>query len=245
MIRTIIKYCITICILIGAGLALFEAVILPVYVGYNNEHYLPDLRGKYLETAQRELISNGFTIEVINKDYSEDYKPGTIISMAPAPFIKVKEGRTIKLTVAGDRADLKIPEFTGTSLRGALLQLEQMGLELDTVMSEFNSSFAEGLITYQSPREGQMVKVGSKVTFMVSKGDPPDVFRVPELVNKSLNKAKIAISESGLKLGDIIEEYHPSLIPNTVIDQSLTAGMRLSIPARIDLVISTDKLSKN
>ena len=241
MIQTLIKYGIAAAILAAIGLVLFESVLLPVYVGYNNEHYLPDLRGIYLEKARSQLTDEGFRIEVIEKEYSPDSEPGTIISMSPAPFIKVKEGRTIKLTVAGYRADVEIPDFVNTSLRNAVIRIRDLGLVLDTAMVEFNPDFEEGQVSYQSPRKGQLVKAGSKVTLMVSKGEPPDIFRVPDLVNLSLQKAKIAIAESGLKLGEITKEYHPSLIPNTVIDQSLAEGMRLSIPARIDIVISTDE----
>lgn len=238
----IIKYFIAFGVLTAAGLFMIESVLLPLYVGYNNEHYLPDLRGKYLETAERELSDLGFPSEIIKKDYTPGETPGTILNMSPAPFIKVKEGRTVKLTVAGEKKELVIPDFVSVSLRSALLKMQALGLELDTVMEEYNADFDEGSITYQSPRSGQLVNAGAKLTFMVSKGPPPDIFRVPDLVNLSLSKALAAISDAGLRPGDVTREYHPSLIPNTVIDQSLTAGMKLSIPARIDLVVSTDKL---
>ncbi len=242
MILKVIKYIVAFTVLTAIGLYLIESVFLPLYVGYNNEHYLPDLRGKYLETTQRDLVKMGFRTEIIKKDYSPGETPGTIINMSPAPFIKVKEGRTVKLTVAGEKAEVVIPEFVDVSLRSALLQMQSAGLELDTVMEEYNSDFEGGVITYQSPRSGQLVNAGAKLTFMVSKGPPPDIYRVPDLVNLSLGKATAAAAEAGLRLGDVTEEYHPELIPNTVIDQNLTAGMRLSIPARIDLVVSTDKL---
>ncbi len=241
MIKTLFKYSFAGIVLISAGLMALEYVILPLYVGYNKEHYLPDVRGKYLENARDELTKMGFSTEVIIKDYSPQYEPGTVISMAPRAFTKVKEGRLIKLTVAGERKEVELPDFTGESIRNAILELSRLNMEVDTVMEEFNYDFTEGTITYQSPRPGKLVKSGTKVTFMVSKGEPPDYFRVPDLLNLSLTKARILLQDAGLKAGEIEYEYHPDLIPETVIDQSLTPGMKLSIPARIDLVISTDK----
>ncbi len=243
LIRAVIKYFLAFSVLTGALLALFEFVLLPLYVGINNEHFLPDLRGEVIEVARMELIRNGFRIEIIRKPFSPEHHPGTIIGMSPPPFTKVKEGRVIKLTVAQERTDVTIPDFVNQTLRNALLEMERIGLEQDTVMEEFNAGFEKGVITYQAPRAGQRVKTGAGMTFMVSKGDPPDFFRVPDLVNLSLSKAENKLLESGLKLGDVSREYHPDLIPNTVIDQSLTAGMRLSIPARVDVVVSTDRRS--
>ena len=144
------------------------------------------------------------------------------------------------MTVAGDRKEVIMLDFTGKSVRNALLEIRRMGLEIDTLMEEYNTHFDEGIITYQAPKAGRVIKSGTLVTFMVSKGDPPDFFRVPELINLSLRKAEKLVLDTGLKMGDITYEYHPDLISDTVIDQSLTPGMRLTIPARIDLVVSKD-----
>ena len=42
-----------------------DYVILPNYVGYNNEHYLPDVRGYYLQKAKYTLRSLGFKSEIV------------------------------------------------------------------------------------------------------------------------------------------------------------------------------------
>ena len=38
---------------------------------------------------------------------------------------------------------------------------------------------------------------------------------------------------------EIIYEYQPELLPNTVIEQNMTVGMRVSFPASINLLVST------
>ena len=240
MIHNIIKYGLIFLLFLAIGLLMLEKVLLPLYVGINDEHYLLDLRGKYKEMAKKELNNLGFNVENITVGYLEDQIPGTVVNISPRPFTKVKEGRTIKLTIAGDRDDVIIPDFTGITLRNVLLELDRMGLVQDTIIQEFNTNFNKGYVTYQSPRPGQLVKIGADMTLMVSRGDPPDYFRVPDLVNMSLSKAKRLLTDAGLKVGDLDYEYQSNLIPNTVIEQSMTAGIRLSIPARIDLIVSQD-----
>jgi len=240
LIKVIVKYTIALFTLIFFGLLLFEAVILPLYVGYDNEHYLPDLRGKYRENATRELEMIGFKVELIYKEFSREYPHGTVISMSPRAFTKVKEGRTIKLTVAKKNKDVILTDFTDMSIRNALLELKKLGLELDTITYEYSIQYEKDKITHQIPNSGHTVEQGTPVSFWVSKGEPPDYYKVPDLVNFSLNKAEKLLYSAGLQIGEITYEYQPLLISNTVLEQSLTAGMRVSFPARVDLTVSID-----
>ena len=60
------------------------------------------------------------------------------------------------------------------------------------------------------------------------------IYLYTDLINLSLNKAEKLIIESGLRIGKIEYEYQPDLLRKTVIDQSLTPGMSIGIPAEID-----------
>ena len=82
------------------------------------------------------------------------------------------------------------------------------------------------------------------MTLGVSKGDPPDYYIIPDVVNFSLNRARKIILKEGLRVGDLAFEYQPDLVPNTIIEQNMTAGMRVSFPASINLLISTDLENK-
>ena len=79
------------------------------------------------------------------------------------------------------------------------------------------------------------------MTLGVSRGSPPDYYIIPDVVNLSLNRAIDEILRSGLRMGVINYEYQPDLLNNTVIEQNMTAGMRVSFPASIILLVSNDK----
>ena len=91
------------------------------------------------------------------------------------------------------------------------------------------------------PKKGHLIKTGNKIILGVSKGNPPDYYMVPDLVGKSFQTAKTLLLKSGLRLGDVTYEYHPKLIENTVVEQNLTEGMRVSFPSKINLILSKDK----
>ena len=227
--------------MIFVGILVFDNILLPLYVGYNNEVYLPDVRGEYLYKGKTVLNESGFNVEIVHIPYNENNKPGTIIKMFPRAFKKVKNNKIVKLDVAGHQEDIITPDFVGLSERNAKIKILEFGLKLDTLLEEFNADFEKGLITFQMPRTGHLIKTGSKIMLGVSKGTPPDYYIVPELVGKSFSAAKKTLLNSGLRLGEVIYEYHPNLIENTVVEQNLTEGMRVSFPSKVNLVLSKDK----
>ena len=97
--KILLKYFLSFSILLTIGIILLDYIILPNYVGYNNEHYLPDVRGEYLEKATYQLGSLGFNTELVVVQYSESHSPGTVIKMFPRAFTKVKNNRTMSLIV--------------------------------------------------------------------------------------------------------------------------------------------------
>ena len=239
--RSLLKYLIALIFFSLSGIVILDYFILPNYVGYNNEHYLPDVRGEYLEKATYQLRSLRFYTKPILIPYSESHTPGTVIKMFPRAFTKVKEGRTIDLTIAGKDEDIEIPDISNLSLRNAKLTLTKLGLGIDTIIYEYDNVISDGYISFQLPRKGQTVKSSTNMTLGVSRGAPPDYYIIPDIVNYSLTRARKSIINEGLRVGEITYEFQPDLIPNTVIEQNMTAGMRVSFPASINLLISTDK----
>ena len=239
--RSLLKYLIALIFFSLSGIVILDYFILPNYVGYNNEHYLPDIRGEYLEKATYQLRSLHFNTKPILIPYSESHTPGTVIKMFPRAFTKVKEGRTIDLTIAGKDEDIEIPDISNLSLRNAKLTLTKLGLGIDTIIYEYDNVISDGYISFQLPRKGQTVKSSTNMTLGVSRGAPPDYYIIPDIVNYSLTRARKLIINEGLRVGEITYEFQPELVPNTVIEQNMTAGMRVSFPASINLLISTDK----
>ena len=240
--RSLLKYLITCIIFSLSGIIILDYIILPNYVGYNNEHYLPDVRSEYREKAVYQLRALGFNTQEILVPYSDANIPGTVIKMFPRAFTKVKEGRTIDLTIAGKDEDITIPDISHSTLRNAKLIITKLGLGIDTIIYEFDNTILDGYITFQLPREGQTVKSSTNMTFGVSRGAPPNYYIIPDVVNLSLNRARDEILSKGLRVGEIAYEYQPDLLPNTVIEQNMTVGMRVSFPASINLLVSKVKM---
>ena len=218
--------------------------LLPIYVGASSNLFLPDIKGKYQNKAVKELSTLGFDVKIITIPYNNKNKPGSVIKMFPNAFTKVKKGRKITISIGGHQKDILLPNFSEMTLRNAKIKIIDLGLNLDTIMYEFNPQIKNGYISFQTPSKGKLIKSGSLVSLGVSKGSPPDYFIVPDLINYSLKKATEKIQLEGLRLGEVEFEYQPNLLNNTVIDQSLPSGLKVTIPMKIDLIISKDQNEK-
>ena len=238
MIKTISIYIATFGLVGLIGIFIMDYIVLPLVVGINTEIYIPDVRGKYFENAKGDLTDLGLKIDKTIISYNKNYKSGTVISMNPRPFTKVKQGKIISLSIAGSKNIILVPNIIGNSYRNARIILEENNLELDTILYEFNNNVGIDSIIFQYPRAGEIVETGKKISLGVSQGKIPDFYIVPSLLNLDLAQAKQIIRKNGLQIGDISYKLNTNLLLNTVIEQNFTPGQKLSFPAKINLVIS-------
>jgi len=96
----------------------------------------------------------------------------------------------------------------------------------------------DGVVCEQSPAEGSTVGVHERVDISISLGVEPTEFIVPELVGKSEEDAVLAIQKAGLTLGEINRQAAEELLPNTVISQSLQAGLQVAKGDTLNIVVS-------
>ena len=240
MLKNFLKYIATLSFLGLLGLLIFDSFVLPSITNSKNNLYLPDVKNTNVFYAEKKLLDLGFKVEIIKSKYIENTKPNTVINMSPRAFTKVKIGRVIKLTTAGEKEIIELKDYIGISLTNAKLSLKRNGILIDTIMYEYSNDIIKNHITSQYPIKGKNLFTNDKVTFVVSLGKPPNHYTVPNLINMSLSKAKQYISKSGLLLGEINYEYNENFLNNTILEQNLTPGLKLSFPEYINLTISTE-----
>tara|TARA_Y100001970_G_scaffold212696_1_gene259755 strand:- start:1635 stop:2390 length:756 start_codon:yes stop_codon:yes gene_type:complete len=218
---------------------LVDYIILPKISKGNVEVYLPDFKGQNIDSVLSKDYD--FIFEVNNREYIEGYFPGEIISMIPRSFTKVKSGKIVKLTVMDKPKKYTVDNFKGRSLRDVKLLLDRKNIKVDTIFYEFNEIIKKNYIISQYPQFGEKIDKKNEITLIVSKGNPPDYYIVPNIVNLSLAKAKAKLLNAGLFLGTISYEFNNELLNNTIIEQSQPPDKRLSFPANINVVLSKDK----
>lgn len=215
-----------------------EYLAMPVYTRQNENKVMMDVINRNLNDAIKLLKSENYRYEVSDTLYTNKFSLGTIIDQYPKPNTRVKSGRTVRLKIAHPEKSVAIPNLIGQSRRSAELELNQMGLLIDTVYTEYNPEYPNGTIAWQYPKAGDRRKKGMGIQITVSKGMPPNFFQVPNLIGLSINQAKDLIFKSRLKVGKISYHQDQDLVPYTVLDQSIKDGTVLDVSATINLVVS-------
>jgi len=242
LMKFIHKYIISFIVVGSLITTVIGLLILPILTNKGKELYLPDVRGLNIVKAQNILEKEGFNTIVIKSNYNENYIPNHVITMTPRAFSKIKKNRTIKLKIAGNKESVIFEDFNDESIRNVKISINRNNLLIDTLIYEYNSTIKKDHIIEQYPKANTILKSLDKVTFIVSLGSPPDYYIVPNLININLKRGREVISKTGLLLGTIKYEYNTNYLNNTILEQNLTEGMKLSFPSKINLIVSTDRI---
>ena len=123
-------------------------LLLDKYTLHGENISVPELRGLKISKLEKILITHNFHYKVVDSLYEVEKEPGTILDQDPAPNSKVKENRTIYLTVnATQPPDVKMPDLVDVSLRQAEAMLQSFGLIIGDVM--YRSDLAKNAVLEQ------------------------------------------------------------------------------------------------
>jgi serine/threonine-protein kinase len=91
------------------------------------------------------------------------------------------------------------------------------------------------MVLQQEPPAGSREKTGTVVTLHISSGQRSST--VPSVLGNTRQQAQIAIENAGLEMGRL-EMQHSDRPAGLVIDVQPKPGEKLTLPARVDLVVS-------
>ncbi len=170
---------ITIC---GIALVLLALIFLHVYTRHGQNVVVPDLEGLQVEEANVILTAKGIHAEIVDSIYRADAVPGAILSQVPKPNNRVKEGRSIYVTVySKSPKEVAVPGLVDFSTRQAIALLNSLGFNNITIR-EVPSQYA-GLVLRVEYRGKQLapeekVPAGSPLQLVVSSSTTSDSLSV-------------------------------------------------------------------
>lgn len=211
--------------------------VMPAYTRHNHGLTVPDITKLPLNEAKVLLNKDGLRDSVVDRRYTSSYPPNYVIDQNPTASSIVKSGRFIYLTVNAPTAPkVTVPDVVNMSLRNAVLQLENYGLEVGNrkyVSGQFKNS-----VISQSIPAGISVTKGVVVSLTVSDGLGINKVKVPKLTGLLLYQAQSKIRNAGLRIGEIMNKPDAKTPPNTVISYSPSKKDSLLEGTSINLVIS-------
>lgn len=156
----------------GVILVVLVLVFLHVYTRHGHNVEVPNLAGLQVEEANIILNAKGIHAEVVDSIYRADAVPGAIIDQTPKANNKVKEGRSIYITIySKSPQQVAVPGLVDYSTRQAIALLNSLGfnqLSIEEVPAEYSGLVLA--VEYRGKRLAPEEKVpaGSLLQLIVS-----------------------------------------------------------------------------
>ncbi|MEZ5115545.1 MAG: Stk1 family PASTA domain-containing Ser/Thr kinase [Candidatus Nanopelagicales bacterium] len=214
------------------GTELSEGDTVTVVVSRGPERYdVPALKGKPLDKAKSLLTSGNLRVGDVTEAYDEKIKAGLVVSADPKAGTALKPDTPVDLVVSKGPKPVPVPKVLGTSLSSATKALEKVGLKA-TSSEEYSTSVATGLVVSANPTPGTVVKKGTTVALVISKGPPP--VTVPNVVGLGADDARAKLEAAGLRVQE--DQLVPVIKFGLVYSQSPGGGD--VVPAGSTITIS-------
>jgi len=158
---------------------------------------LPDLANLDRAAAEAAITTAGFVVGNVTEIHDESAAPGALLDFSPKAGL-APTGSKIDLTVSSGPAPRAVPDLSGQSFAAASAALAQMGLEA-VRGDDFSDTVPAGQVIGTKPASGSSVDRGSKVTVVVSQGQPT----VPPLSGLTVAAATARLQAAGLQKGGV------------------------------------------
>ena len=224
----------------GIFLILFiNYLLMPTYINQRSIIAIPNLEGLSVIEAESITRSEGIQLVVADTIFTNDISPGIILEQFPPAGKEVKVGRAIKIKITQLNQKILVPELLGKTLRSSEIELDQIGISIDSVYYSYSPNYPKGIVSWQSPAPLDSVRKGFGVRLEVSTGlAPNDFVTVPDLQGIFYSEAIKKIDKMGLKEGSIQFVNQDKFLPNTVLNQNPKEGTKVSQDSPINLIIS-------
>ncbi len=208
--------------------------VLPNLLG-PEEVEVPDVMGKEVEEAIKELTEAGFEIGDRIEQHHDEVPLGQVYKTDPSAGRNINEGDVVNLYVSLGKPTEEIANYIGRQFDVVKSELEGKGF----TVNEGNSIFSEeppGTILDQNVDPGeQLVPEETTITFTTSRGK--ETFELADLKGYSEKPLEDYQKRVGLVINRI-EEYSEEVPKGNVISQSPKAGTMLSDGDTVDVVVS-------
>jgi eukaryotic-like serine/threonine-protein kinase len=132
--------------------------------------------------------------------------------------------------------EVDVPNVVGMPIDQAQTRLGDAGLVVRLADGHYSTKVAADHVLRVEPAAGTTVEKGDRVTLFPSLGPRP--VPVPDVIGKTLPKARELLRDAGLRVGKVSRDYDERYQEGLVVHQGVRADKDASIGSDIDLVIS-------
>ena len=141
----------------------------------------------------------------------------------------------------GPGRSVPVPEIIGQSAEDAQKAVEDAGLTWGTPSRDFSDTIPEGSVISCRPGPGDGARLKQAVTAVVSRG--VEQKKVPDVAGKTQDEATKAITDAGLTVGPITQEYSGTVESGRVVSTDPKAGTSINHSSAVAIAVSRGRQS--
>jgi len=134
---------------------------------------------------------------------------------------------------------VRVVDVRNIPIEEASKKLNSVGLKYEIVEQVESESIPSGYVVLQQPLPKTLVKKGSEVLVVLSKGVP--MIKVPDLKMKTVEEAKKLLFECGLSIGEIKEVESEDVEKGKIVSTEPQEGVEVKKGSSVSIVISKGK----
>ncbi len=193
---------------------------------------VPDVAGKDVDTATRQLENADFTVNPDTRSQaSSDVEEGQVIETDPPIGDEVDKGTEVTLTVSSGPDQVQVPDVKAYTFSEAKDTIEGAGLKVRKTTRD--SDEPKDTVINTNPPPGTSVDAGSTVTVIVSQGQVV----VPNVVGQDVDDARKILEDAGLKV-KVTEDPAATADKDTVTAQDRPSGTNVPRGTTIEITVS-------
>jgi beta-lactam-binding protein with PASTA domain len=222
-----------------AGIVVVDAFVMPRIVGIDRGMVVvPDIKSLALEAGREKLFKSGLLTEIKSREYDSKLPQDVIINQEPEPGEKVKKSRRILVVISKGEEFAVVPDIENMNERQARNELKKTGFTVGEVKRKWDDKHEKDLVINTYPANRTTISRDMNVDIVLSKGSKPTSAEMPNIVGETLTDARKKMEECGLKIGTTQYKNDHSLLPGTVISQSIPPGDNVPFEKAVTITVS-------
>jgi len=237
---------------IGALLFLFLTWWLSCYTRHGDAVKVGNYVGQNIGQVEKDLKREGFRYVITDSTFLLEKKPGIVTKQTPKPNALVKENRTIYMTITKRNPDeKKLPSLVGNDDYDVYKKkLDRLKIKSKVRRQVFSNKLEPGTImhfyhgdkkiTSNTLKKGIKVPMGSMLEFVITTREGGRI-QVPEVVCMTFKEAAFIISNSGLKVGKVIEDSTVTDRTNAFVRSQFPIKSSIGLNGSVELNLTQEK----
>jgi len=225
-------------LLCGAWFAtflLFAAVAMRLAL-QAREVNVPDLKGRTVADATSAVSLAGLALTVEQGPKIDPKIPaGAIIEQDPAPGVKLRRQRAVRVWLSGGPRPTRVPSLVGVNARAAEARLAEDQLSVTDIAQIRSRDYPSESVVAQSPPADSE---GTAVALLVNRAEPDARFVMPDVIGIGGTRAAEILRGYGFRVAVVAEQPYPGVPPGIVLRQSPQAGFQVAPGEPISLEVS-------